>query len=398
MSLNLDKAHWGRARLGGLVRHVTDRVAPETAGLERFLAGEHIPSGELAISTWGLVGHDPIGPMFYKRFKPGHVLYVSRRTYLRKVAVPDFEGITGEKTFVLQVSDPSRLLQEFLPFVLSTDIFHRYAITNSRGSVNPYLNWGELADYEFLLPGLDEQRRIASLMWAIERQQQTLARMAETLVAARTLTLEFALEDGKQRGWPETPVPDLVVDGPRNGKSAPASDDPSAVPTLSISAVREGQVRGGSSVKYMDVPTDSVKSFVLQRDDFLVVRGNGNKQLTGLGGLVSDSLPSGCVYPDLLIRLRFDPERILPAFAAAQWNARAVHQRLLRGAKSTNGIWKINGQDIKSHSLVTPPLVEQQAIMGELDLLASAANAVRVESAAIANLKSSLLADVFGGA
>jgi type I restriction enzyme, S subunit len=83
MSLHLLQAGWKRVTLGEVVCHVTDRVDAETSGLERFLAGEHIPSESLAITDWGVIGRDPIGPMFYKRFQPGHVLYVSRRTYLR---------------------------------------------------------------------------------------------------------------------------------------------------------------------------------------------------------------------------------------------------------------------------------------------------------------------------
>ncbi|MGW5752890.1 restriction endonuclease subunit S [Nocardia rhamnosiphila] len=174
MSLNLDKSSWKRVSFGDVARHVTDRVAPETSGLDYFLAGEHISSGSLAITDRGVIGRDPIGPMFYKRFKPGHVLYVSRRTYLRKVAVPEFEGITGEKTFVLESSDSSALLQEFLPFVLSSEAFHGYAIQNSRGSVNPYLNWGELVKYEFDLPPLDEQKRIADVLWSMEKHRLKL--------------------------------------------------------------------------------------------------------------------------------------------------------------------------------------------------------------------------------
>lgn len=183
MSLCLDKSAWKRVALRDVVRHLTDRVDPETSGLERFLAGEHIPSDDLAITSWGVIGQDPIGPMFYKRFKPGHVLYVSRRTYLRKVAVPEFEGITGEKTFVLESLDSSVLLQELLPFILSTEQFHSYAIRNSRGSVNPYLNWGELAAYEFDLPPVDEQKRLADLLWSIERHWRSLGTLSEELAA-----------------------------------------------------------------------------------------------------------------------------------------------------------------------------------------------------------------------
>jgi type I restriction enzyme S subunit len=90
-------------------------------------------------------------------------------------------------------------------------------------------------------------------------------------------------------------------------------------------------------------------------NDVLVVRGNGNKLLTGKCGLV-DMVPKGCFYPDLLIRLQFDRDVMRPQFAALQWNAPATHKRLISRAKSTNGIWKINGSDIRQHTLKVPSI------------------------------------------
>ena len=55
----------------------------------------------------------------------------------------------------------------------------------------------------------------------------------------------------------------------------------------------------------------------------------------------------------------FDPKRIVPAFAVAQWNLPAVHRELSARAKSTNGIWKVNGQDVRAHRLVVPTLSDQ---------------------------------------
>lgn len=394
MSLNIDRSAWKRVALGDVVRHVTDRVVPETSGLERFLAGEHIPGRSLHITEWGVLGRDPIGPMFFKRFKPGHVLYVSRRTYLRKVAVPEFEGITGEKTFVLESIDQEVLLQEFLPFVLSAEVFHRYAVANSRGSVNPYLNWGELAEYEFDLPPIEEQKRIATLMWAIEQHLRASSAVRASLQSARSVWIDRTLEGGR---WPSVPVADLVRSGPTNGKSGRTTDDPHGTPTLSISAIRDGEVRGGGSVKYINIGDDDVARFVIERDDFLVVRGNGNKDLTGRGGLAVGGLPDGCIYPDLLIRLRFNPDLILPAFAAAQWNSTRAHAALVKKAKSTNGIWKINGKDVKSHNLVTPPIRDQEAILRRLEGFQQALGRHELDHNALMALRDGISAILMGG-
>ena len=82
-----DKSGWAKVAFGDVVRKVSDRVDPASSGLERYVAGEHMVTDELKITNWGLIGEDYLGPAFHMRFKPGQVLYGSRRTYLRKVAL-----------------------------------------------------------------------------------------------------------------------------------------------------------------------------------------------------------------------------------------------------------------------------------------------------------------------
>jgi type I restriction enzyme S subunit len=107
------------------------------------------------------------------RFQRGQVLYGSRRTYLRKVALADFEGICANTTLVLETKSAD-LLQEFLPHVMSTERFHAHSISKSKGSVNPYINFIDLNDYEFALPPIAEQHRIIKLMSAIDESMKRL--------------------------------------------------------------------------------------------------------------------------------------------------------------------------------------------------------------------------------
>lgn len=155
-------------KFGDVVRQVKDKVDPQTAGLERYVAGEHMDTDNLHIRRWGDVGAGYLGPAFHMRFQPGQILYGSRRTYLRKIAVADFEGITANTTYVIEPKDPEVLLPDFLPFVMSTERFHEHSIKQSKGSVNPYINFSDITWYEFPLPPVDEQRRIADLLWAAD--------------------------------------------------------------------------------------------------------------------------------------------------------------------------------------------------------------------------------------
>jgi len=156
-------AAWTRVALGDVVRQVKDRVDPEQSGLERYIAGEHMDTDDLRLRRWGEIGDGYLGPAFHMRFKPGHVLYGSRRTYLRKVAVADFEGITANTTYVLEPKDPNVLLPGLLPFIMQTEAFNQHSVRESKGSVNPYVNFSDLAWYEFALPPIEEQRRIVAL-------------------------------------------------------------------------------------------------------------------------------------------------------------------------------------------------------------------------------------------
>ncbi len=217
---HIAEAGWTRVAFGDVVRKVNDKVDPWESGLERYVAGEHMDTDDLRIRRWGLIGDDYLGPAFHMRFKPGHVLYGSRRTYLRKVALADFEGITANTTFVLDTKDPARLMPELLPFLMQTEAFHSYSIKHSKGSVNPYINFSDLEAFEFLLPPIQEQARLveglAASMSGIEalhsfRQAASDLYNALSLDAfARTRSSRIKPSEWLKEGWHVRALEDLV--------------------------------------------------------------------------------------------------------------------------------------------------------------------------------------------
>lgn len=395
MTLNLEKSTWTHLAFGDFIDNVTDRVDdPSKAGVDRYVGLEHLDPGTLTVQRWDTPDKVEAQKL---RFQPGDVIFGRRRAYQKKVAVADFEGICSAHALVLR-AQPDRVDSAFLPIFLASNYFLDRAINISVGSLSPTVNWRDLKVQEFTLPPLDRQKCIADLVWGVERHRQAMLDLVGPCIEGKSTLLAERLAHGVQhQGWLRDPVTSVVLSGPTNGRSAPANDEGRGVPTLSISAIRNGIVRGGDSVKYIDVDPESVANFRLVDDDFLIVRGNGNRKLTGRGGLVAGGLPEGCIYPDLLIRLRFDASRILPRFGAEQWNSAPVHATLLERAKSTNGIWKINGKDIKSHLMVTPPLKDQAVILEELGAFDAAYNSAVAEAKSLEVMRASLLAEIFGG-
>jgi type I restriction enzyme S subunit len=357
------KPGWRQVKFGDVVRQCKEKADPDTSGLERYIAGDHMDTDDLRLRRWGEIGSGYLGPAFHMRFRPGQVLYGSRRTYLRKVAVADFEGICANTTFVLEPKNPNELIPEFLPFVMQTEAFNAFSIKNSKGSVNPFINFSDLARFEFMLPPMEEQQRFVLVLHAIEG-----CFIALDAACASTSALQWSRLDAALNAVSEDcvhPVEKLLTTAPKNGLSPKVNSDNRGFPTLSISSVRDGRIITEGNTKYAEVTADQADTFALKPDDVLVVRGNGNKRLTGKCGVVEDA-PKGCFYPDLLIRLLFNEKVIRPRFAALQWNSPSVHKRLIARAKSTNGIWKINGSDIRQHTLKAPPIEEQDALLEEI--------------------------------
>ncbi len=153
-------------KFGDIVKDVKVNVDRSCNPYEFYVAGDHMDSEDLTIRRKGCFATDDVGPAFTRIFKQGQVLYGSRRTYLKKVAVADFEGITANTTFVLETKDENILCQRLLPFLMLTDGFTKWSIKKSKGSTNPYVLFSDLADYEFDLPPIKEQQKLAELLWA----------------------------------------------------------------------------------------------------------------------------------------------------------------------------------------------------------------------------------------
>ena len=127
---------WRRVRFGDVVRFVKEDADPDSGEFERYVAGEHIETDNLHIRNWGMIGDGYLGPAFHRRFRKGQVLYGSRRTYLRKIAVADFDGITANTTFVLEPTG-EELLPALLPFIMQTEAFTHTRSSNRKARSIP---------------------------------------------------------------------------------------------------------------------------------------------------------------------------------------------------------------------------------------------------------------------
>jgi len=203
-------------KFGDIVRDVKINVDRDNNPYEYYIAGDHMNSEDLTLRRKGKFATDDVGPAFIRIFKPGQVLYGSRRTYLKKVAVADFEGITANTTFVLETKDNKIFSQQLLPFIMLTDGFTNWSIKKSKGSTNPYILFSDLAKYEFDLPPIKDQEHLSKLLWAayeLKESYKKLITATDEVVKAQFIQM-FGDPITNTKKWNTLPIQKVAPESP----------------------------------------------------------------------------------------------------------------------------------------------------------------------------------------
>jgi type I restriction enzyme M protein len=263
---HFDHKKWTRARFGDVVSFVKQSVDPNSGELDRYVAGDHMETDNVHIRRWGIVGEGYLGPAFIRRFRKGQVLYGSRRTYLKKVAYAEFDGITADTTFVLEGVD-GKLHQPLLPWLMLSQRFTKHSVRESKGSTNPYINFPDIATFEIDLPPLDQQRRMAEIRWAVDEVVMKTAAASED--SSRVVDAELNSFLYKSSNWRIAECRELLVEGPRNGFRIWSSGVSSITRIRSFSGIELASIR--KSVVF-PVPVPPLMSSVF-RCEFAPPRG-----------------------------------------------------------------------------------------------------------------------------
>ena len=384
-----DRTGWKRVRFGDVVENCAETCDPGEAGLERFVAMEHLEPGSLHVRSWGNVAD---GTTFTRRCRPGQVLFGKRRAYQRKVAVAEFEAVVSGDIYVLAPKGTERLLPELLPFLCLSERFFQHAVGTSAGSLSPRTNWSSLASFEFDLPPLDQQRRIAEILWAVDEslQQWQSAEVAVSL-QRRAIIAEFMADnaEGFQR------LGDFL-DEVQYGSSSKCiiQKRDGLYPVLRIPNVI------GEKIDFADLvwsePTPDVEKYQLELGDVLIVRTNGNPDYVGRTAVFEGSAFEQCLFASYLIRLKPSPTKLLPQFLHEMLSSDKVKRDIRKQVKSSAGNYNLNTEGIRGLSIPVPSLKVQRELLGELAKSSDGLTATRLHLSGGTNLNSSLLNTLFG--
>ncbi len=354
------KPGWRRVKFAQLAECVNDRVDdPSKSGVDRYVGLDHLDPESLTIRRWGTPDEVESTKL---RFKPSDIIFGKRRAYQRKLAVADFEGICSAHAMVLRAK-PSTVRPEFLPFLMQSDSFMERAVAISVGSLSPTINWKTLATEEFVLPPLEEQRRLVRVF---EAGRAVVDTCEEVLTNARSTRWAYALQVFAQTSG----APATIGAHIEESTYGPRFDGGLYDAEGAVAQLRTTDIDDDGNINYLTIPCvkadpRALKAHLLRFGDVVISR-SGTCGLTAV--FEGHSRPT--VAAAFLVRLRTRATlrpRYLHEYLSSPLG-RSLSLSLARGGVQKN----INASELLDQKMIVPPLPAQDEVISTLAAARSA--------------------------
>jgi type I restriction enzyme, S subunit len=379
-------------RFDQIAANITVRVEPSDTDLERYVGLEHLDPESLKLRRWGSPA-DVIGQKL--KFWKGDIIYGKRRAYQRKLAVADFDGICSAHAMVLRAKQDV-ILPELLPFFLQSEIFHQRAMEISVGSLSPTINWSTLAKQEFPLPPVDEQRRIAELLWAADdsilRQEELILATLNAKVSLRQEFLSKGISvlssttksKSKPSTWAEIPLRDAcvaIVDCPHTTPNVIASG---------VLVLRNFNIKNGKLL--LDDPSYTTEEEYLERIRRLEPKPGdvvfSREAPLGEATVIPENMRISLGQRTMMFRPK--QEILMSQFLVEYIYAPKSQQKLFSLSIGTTAS-HVNVEDMRSFLIKLPPIEEQKEMVKVIQSFDVAVSAAEENLKNLKNVKSQIL-------
>ena len=350
------KPGWQLMKFGDMVRNA-NLVERDPVGnsIERIVGLEHLDPENLHIRRWN---SSKDTTSFSRKFVPGQTLFGKRRAYQRKVAYAEFEGICSGDILTFESRDRNTLLPELLPFICQSEAFFDYALGTSAGSLSPRTSWTALSDFEFPLPRLEEQKRIAEILWAADETVERFTDSCEQFQQTREAYLKALTLDGVAKKWKVTRLSDCfeIVSG---------QVDPQVEPYRSMLLVAPNHIEqntarliGLESAKQQNAISGK---YLFQFGDVVYSKIRPNLRKAFIAKF--DGLCSADMYPLRPFFNRIMTRYLLLILLGEHFTSFAL-TRCVR-----TGIPKLNRLELSEYEIPLPSIEEQNRILSYLEVL-----------------------------
>ena len=345
---------------------------------------EHITPGEVTLSNWDTDTDNT----FTKRFRKGDMLFGRRRAYLKKAAQAPFDGICSGDITVIRAKEDC-MLPELLPFIIQNDNLFDFAVGKSAGSLSPRVKWDNLKNYTFELPLMEEQKKLAEMLWSINDTLQAYQKLLyETGELVKAYFIDsFGDLKSNEKNWKKEPLQqyaDVIVGYPFQSSGYTEQ----GISIVGGYNLMQGFVLWNESKHWPD--SAGYERYLLQEGDIVMAMdrpwvGNGFK----MSRIKSKDLPALLIQRTACIRARCIERDFLYAMLDSVWFAEHCH---IKGSIVPH----ISNKDINTFKIFIPPVEMQKQFTSFVQQNEKAKNALQNAITSLQTTKCCILEGALG--
>lgn len=339
-------------------------------------------------------GYDSSGA----RLVPAGAVIVSSRAPIGYVAIAgaDLSTNQGCKTAVPPNYIDSRYLYWFLT-AAKNDL-----VARASGTTFKEVSGRTFGETKFWWPSFDEQLGIVEILETHLSRLDEGARLASRIEKRLEAFLASSISSALAAAGGSVATLDSLTNDLSNGIFVSrAGSEQIGVPILRINAVRPLELHldaiGYSRLSELEVQNRNAD---LKAGDLLFTRYNGNPNYVGAAAVVPEGT-GALTYPDKLIRVRVDRERVTPEFVALASAYGASRLEIQSKVKTTAGQAGISGRELRSVKFRIPTVKAQLDVVNQSTSALSTGrrlhNHIAIIQARAVSLRRSLLAAAFSG-
>lgn len=334
-------------RLGDIAKERKETYKGDKGGI-RLIGLEHLISGELRFTDYDIDTENTFSKVFHK----GDILFGRRRAYLKKAAIAEFDGICSGDITVIQAI-PNKVNPELLPFIIQNNALFDFAVSRSAGGLSPRVKWEHLADYEFELPTISQQRVLAEKLWAAYNLKEAYKKMNSAIdEMVKSQFIEMSGDWGRHKL-------DSFIDIVRGVSYKPTdvvdSNNPCATGILRANNISDGEL---NTVEMVYVNNERVSEIQkLRPKDIVMCASSGSQYLVGKAA-INKHLHSNYAHGAFCLLIRCK-ELLMPEFLNLYLQTDDYRGQIEEKSCGSN-ILNIKQSDITSLIIPIPNFAVQQ--------------------------------------
>jgi type I restriction enzyme, S subunit len=377
--------------------------------IEKDCKGEGLPiySAEKGNRPWAYSDH-------FRRIYSRGTIVIGARGTIGYPRLPNDARFGATQTTITLTPNTDEFVPAFVCYALQNVDFE---LLGAQQAI-PMLTLGNLQQVSIPRFPKPEQVKIAEVLSTVDRAiEQTEALIAKQQRIKTGLMQDLLTrgidEEGNLRSpkthnfvdsvcgplpsdWSCTPFGDCWRTSPQNGLYKPQShysDD--GTPIVRIDGFRNGDLITNQTFRRVRVAPIESRAFALGTGDLLINRVNSIEWL-GKAALVG-SLLEATVFESNMMRIRVDPQRMMPEFAILVLSSPHAYRHFLRCAKTAIAQASINQDDVRSLLFALPPRAEQERIVDGVQAAQRAEERLTGAAVKLCLLRTGLMQDLLTG-